>query len=227
MTYQELQEYVRERLGIAASDTSRETLIQRMLNADYSAVAVRSEATLRGQTFTLTNATPTVTMAADVAKVKAVVTGAGLRLTPVTVSRMTFLMSEYTGSDAPATPSYYMVLAPATGVQIRVWPTPVVTDAAATAFVVVRPPAMSASGDVPSAIPEEYHHAVIGERVVQRVALAEQETALAATAGALADEAFLALSIQVRDRNGELDSAIRATGDVGQPAPVMLGQAAR
>lgn len=227
MTYQELQEYVRERLGIAASDTSRETLIRRMLNADYSAAAVRSEATLRGQTFTLTNATPTVTMAADVAKVKAVVTGAGLRLTPVTVSRMTFLMSEYTGSEAPATPSYYMVLAPAAGVQIRVWPTPVVTDAAATAFVVVRPPAMSASGDVPSGIPEEYHHAVIGERVVQRVALAEQETALAATAGALADEAFLALSIQVRDRNGELDSAIRASGDVGQPAPVMLGQAAR
>lgn len=226
MTYQELQEYVRERLGIASDDTSRVTLIQRIINAEYVSAAVRSEATLQTVTLTLTNATPTVNMAAGTEKVKGVLRGNPQgRLTPVSTSRFTQLAGTYSGADAPSAPSYYVVLLSGAVLQLRVWPTPTVTDSGCTAFVVVKPTALSANGDVPSSVPEEFQHSVIGERAVQRVALAEQEVALAGTAGALADEGFLALSQHVRDRNGELDAMLSAVGDLGVPTPVLLGQA--
>lgn len=221
-----MQEYVKERLGIGASDSSRSTLIGRTINAEYLAAAVRSEATLQAAAFTLTNGQPDVYMGADVAKVKGIIGGDAGRLTPVTVSRFTFLVANY-NDDAPLGPMYYMVLQPGAVLQVRVWPTPTVTDATGTAFLVTRPAVLAAGADVPLSIPAEFHHAVIGERAVQRIALAEQETALAGTAGALADEAFLALVQHVRDRNGELDAAVRVTGDVGQPTGVVLGQATR
>lgn len=226
MTYQELQEYVRERLGIPTGDSSRVTLVQRTINAEYMAAAVRSEATLQSQALTLTNNVATVNMSAGVEKVKAILRGSPAgRLTPVSVSRFTFLAGTYTAaSEKPAAPAYYVVLLSGAVVQVRVWPTPTVTDSGATAFVVVKPTALSVNGDVPSSVPEEFHHSVIGERAVQRVALAEQEIALAGTAGALADEGFLALAQHVRDRNGELDSVIESAGDVGLTPAQMMGQ---
>ena len=228
MTYQELQDYVRERLGIASTDSSRVTLIQRTINAEYLNACVRAEATLASQTVTLTNGNPVVNLGADVHKVKGILrSNPGGRLTPVSTSQYTFLAGMFTGGDVPSAPSYYMVLQGSGVLSVRVWPTPSVTDSGCVAFVVAKPTALSASGDVPSALPEAYHHAVIGERAVQRVALAEQDVALAGTAGQLADEAFAALTQHVRDRNGELDGAMTVFGDQGLPVPMVLGQAVR
>ncbi len=226
MTYQELQEYVRERLGIDSGDTSRSTLIQRVLNSEYTQACLKSEATLATTAVSFTSGTATVSLGASVEKVKAIFTATG-RLIPVSASRFAFLAGTYlSAADRPSAPAYYIVTLSGAVLQIRMWPTPTVTDATPLAFTVSKPTALSANGDIPSAIPDAWHHSVIGERTVMNLALADGEVALAEEARALADQGLGELVQHIRDRHGELEAMIYADADVGVPLPARLGQGA-
>ncbi len=225
MTYTELQDYVRERLGIPTSDTSRVTQIQRLLNAHYFQTASEAETTLSTTTLTFTIAVATVALGASVEKVKAIVTATG-RLEPVSPARFAFYAGSFFTTDLPAAPRYYIVTRGATSLVLRLWPTPTATDATPIAFVLTRPTAMAAAGDSPSDVPEAWHH-LIAERVVRDIALAEEQVDLAREALLNVQEWMGSLVQHIRERDGELLGAIDATADLGLGMAALLGQEGR
>jgi hypothetical protein len=223
VTYLELQEYVRERLGITSGDTSRNTQIQRVLNSEYQLACMESEATLGTAAVTFTNAVATVTLGVTVQKVKAIFTSSG-RLQPISPSRYAFYAGTFTGADLPARPKYYIVIDGVTALVVRLWPVPGATDTTPIAFVVTKPTALSANGDIPSSIPEAFHHDVIAERAVEKLALAEEAIDLAREAKTIHSVGMAALMQHVRARHGELDATVEAWSDLGAPMPDVLGQ---
>lgn len=225
MTYLELRSYVRERLGIPTSDTSRVGQINLLLNSEYSKTCYETEATLATAAVTFTNAVPTVALGATVAKVKSIFTASGF-LEPLAPARFAFYAGTYTGTDAPTAPRYYLVMDGAAALVIRLWPTPTVTDATPLAFVVVRPGALTADGDVPTSVPDGWH-VTLGERVTEQVALMEDNPELAREARGNVDRGMATLLQHVRDRHGELLGTFEAGADVGAPMPVILGQGPR
>lgn len=225
MTFLELKDYVRERLGIPTSDTSRNTQITRLINDEYSRMCFESEATLGTAAVTFTNAVATVTLGVTVVKVKSIFTATGF-LEPITPARFAFYAGSFTGANAPTAPRYYLVLDGTTALVIRLWPTPTATDATPLAFVVVKPTALAADANVPTSIPDGWH-VTLGERVTEQVALMEDKTELAREARGNIDRGMATLLQHVRDRNGELLGTFEAGADVGAPMPQVLGQGAR
>lgn len=225
MTFLEIKDYVRERLGIPTTDSSRNTQITRLVNDEYSRMCFESEATLGTAAVTFTNAVPTVTLGATVVKVKSIYTATG-RLEPITTSRFAFYAGTFTGANAPGAPRYYLVLDGTSALVIRLWPTPTVTDATALAFVVVKPTALAGDATVPTSIPDGWH-VTLGERVVEQVALMEENTELAREARGNIDRGMATLLQHIRERSGELDAMLDVGADLGVPMPTILGQGVR
>lgn len=218
---------MRERLGIDSSDSSRITHIDAVINSEYNLACIATESTLSINTVTLTNADATIADLPTAAeKIKAIVSPTTGPLEPVSPAQWAFYVGHYTATaDKPSGPKYYIVTHNGTRLEAEVWPTPTATDAAVTAITVDNPTALSADGDVPSEIPAAYHLTLIGERAVARVALADQEIALAREAQRNSDGAFgLAFAI-IRERQGQLQGDLTPDGNAGWPLPVLLGQA--
>lgn len=199
MTLDELRNYVRDRLSIAASDSTKQTQIDNILNTEYRRLCAEERLNIERTTMGLVADSQLADLPNDWQETIAIRFGANV-LQPINLQRFAELdAASENGTETSDGPSMYYQESPE---RIRVWPTPTETNSTAlTIWYVARPTAMSSGSDTPSAIPVEYHD-LLAEMAVTRIALNEEAFDLANSALSIVSELRGRMQGQMRKRQG-------------------------
>lgn len=199
MTLDELRNYVRDRLSIAASDSTKQTQIDLVLNTEYRRICAEERLNIEKTTLGLIAQSQLADLPNDWQETITIRHGATV-LQPVTFMRFAELdAASENGTETTDGPSVYYQESPE---RIRVWPTPVETNSTAlTLWYVARPDAMTSSGNTPAAMPVEYHD-LLAEMAVVRIAQNEEQFDIAQAAQATVNELRQRMSGQMRRRQG-------------------------
>lgn len=199
MTLDELRNYVRDRLSIAASDTTKQTQIDTVLNTEYRRICAEERLNIERTTMGVVANSQLADLPNDWQETISIRHGATV-LQPVTLQRFAELdAATEEGTNTSDGPSVYYQESPE---RIRIWPTPVETNSTAlTIWYVARPDAMTSGGNTPSALPVEYHD-LLAELAVARIALNDESFDLAQSATAIANELRQRMQGQMRKRQG-------------------------
>lgn len=197
MTLTELRNYVRDRLSIAASDSTKQTQIDTVLNIEYRRICAEERLNIERTTLALVEGSQLVDLPNDWVETISLRRGEYV-LEPVTFHQFAQYDAgaETTGADAPVV--YYQE-SPS---RIRIYPEAQQTDAAGLIlWYVARPDAMSSSSSSPSVIPVEFHD-MLAEYAVSRIAMSEEMLDIAQSSKAVADELRQRLQAHGRRRQG-------------------------
>lgn len=197
MTLDELRNYVRDRLSIAASDSTKQTQIDVVLNTEYRRMCAEERLNIERTTLSLIADSQVVDLPNDWVETLSLARG-NYVLEPVTFQQFAAYDSgvEVPGVDAPIV--YYQE-SPS---RIRIYPEPTTTDVdGMTLWYVARPDAMASGTDTPSIIPTEYHD-MLAEYAVSRIAMNEEMLDLAQSAKSTADDLRMRMQGQMRRRQG-------------------------
>jgi hypothetical protein len=199
MTLGEMRDYVRDRLSIAASDTTKQTQIDLVLNTEYRRICAEERLNIEKTTMGLVAGSQLADLPNDWQETITVRHGATV-LQPVTFMRFAELdAASENGTNTSDGPSAYYQESPE---RIRVWPTPVETNSTAlTLWYVARPDAMTLVTHTPSVLPVEYHD-LLAEMAVVRIAQNEEQFDIAQAAQATVNDLRLRMSGQMRRRQG-------------------------
>jgi hypothetical protein len=177
VTLGDLRTYVLDRLSISSADTAKVTQITTVLNQEFLRLVMEEDFNVATASIGFTAASQDASLPATWAKILDI-RAAGVVMQPVTWQRMAaYEAATALGVNASDLgPSFYAVKPP---LSLRIWPAPATTDAAgATIFYVARPALLAAAGDIPSALPAEWHD-LLGEMAASRIALNEEAFELA------------------------------------------------
>ena len=199
MTLNELRDYVRDRLSIAASDSTKQTQIDLVLNTEYRRLCAEERLNIERTTMGVVADSQLADLPNDWQETIAIRHGAVV-LQPVGLQRFAELdAATENGTETTDGPSVYYQESPE---RVRIWPTPVETNSTAlTIWYVARPNAMSSGSDTPSALPVEYHD-LLAELAVSRIALNEEAFDLSTSALNIANELRGRMQGQMRKRQG-------------------------
>lgn len=199
MTLDELRNYVRDRLSIAASDSTKQTQIDLVLNTEYRRICAEEQLNIERTTMGVVANSQLADLPNDWQETISIRHGAVV-LRPVTFQRFVELdAATENGTETSDGPSVYYQESPE---RIRVWPTPVETNSTAlTIWYVARPDAMTSGSSSPSAIPVEYHD-LLAEVAVVRIAQSEEAFDIAQSAQATVNELRSRMQGQMRRRQG-------------------------
>lgn len=199
MTLDELRNYVRDRLSIAASDSTKQTQIDNILNTEYRRLCAEERLNIERTTMGLVADSQLADLPNDWQETIAIRFGANV-LQPINLQRFAELdAASENGTETSDGPSMYYQESPE---RIRVWPTPTETNSTAlTIWYVARPDAMTSGGNSPTALPVEYHD-LLAEMAVARIALNEEAFDLANSAQAIVNELRGRMQGQMRKRQG-------------------------
>jgi len=178
MTYLELRTYVLDRLTISTDDTGRTTQINTAIQQARYRLSAEFRLKKATATIDFTADTETITLPAGVVEILSMYTDDYI-LQPITEQELAEV-----SADAAGEPQVYVVDGSSTTVRVR--PTPSTTQVGAvTIYYVSRPTALSADGDIPSEMPDEFHD-LIAEEAIARIAMSEEDADLSRGAAALA-----------------------------------------
>lgn len=199
MTLDELRNYVRDRLSIAASDSTKQTQIDNILNTEYRRLCAEERLNIERTTMGLVANSQLADLPNDWQETIAVRYGANV-LQPIGLQRFAELdAASENGTETSDGPSMYYQESPE---RIRVWPTPTETNSTAlTIWYVARPDEMTAGGNSPTALPVEYHD-LLAEMAVARIALNEESFDLANSALSIVSDLRGRMQGQMRKRQG-------------------------
>lgn len=199
MTLNELRDYVRDRLSIAASDSTKQTQIDLVLNTEYRRICAEERLNIEKTTMGLVAGSQLADLPNDWQETISIRHGAVV-LQPITFMRFAELdASGENGTETSNGPSVYYQESPE---RVRVWPTPVETNSTAlTLWYVARPDAMTSGGNSPTALPVEYHD-LLAELAVARIAQNEEQFDIAQSAQNTVNELRQRMSAQMRRRQG-------------------------
>lgn len=191
MTFSQQKTYIRERLGISSTDTSKDTEIGLYLNAAILEVVADHALKTSKADLAFTAADPLVTLPADWVRTLSIQRGT-VTLQPITWEEY----AEFTAGERSADgPLYYDQ---ASGTKLRVLPTPGDTDATGAVIWYVQSP----TADDPVDIPAQFH-SLPCERVVALMAAAEEALDLVRDAEARAIDLEDRLARFLQKRVGE------------------------
>lgn len=199
MTLDELRNYVRDRLSIAASDSTKQTQIDLVLNTEYRRICAEERLNIEKTTMGLVAQSQLADLPNDWQETISIRFGATV-LQPVTFMRFAELdAASENGTETTDGPSVYYQESPE---RVRVWPTPTETNSTAlTLWYVARPDEMTSSAHTPSVLPVEYHD-LLAELAVVRIAQNEEQFDIAQAAQATVNELRGRMSGQMRRRQG-------------------------
>lgn len=199
MTLDELRNYVRDRLSIAASDSTKQTQIDNILNTEYRRLCAEERLNIERTTMGLVANSQLADLPNDWQETIAIRFGANV-LQPINLQRFAELdAASENGTETSDGPSMYYQESPE---RIRVWPTPTETNSTAlTIWYVARPDAMTSGGNSPTALPVEYHD-LLAEMAVARIALNEEAFDLANSALSIVSDLRGRMQGQMRKRQG-------------------------
>jgi len=190
-----MRDYVRDRLSIAASDSIKQTQIDTVINNEYRRVCAEMQLNIERATLATIAGEQLVDLPDDWAETVSMRFGQTV-LQPVGIRRFVELDSS---DNWPEGPSFYYQESPE---RVRVWPTPSATDIdAITLWYVARPDALAEAGDVPAAMPMEYHD-LLAEMAVARIAQNEEAFDIAQAAQATVAELMSRMTGQMKRRQG-------------------------
>lgn len=199
MTLDELRNYVRDRLSIAASDSTKQTQIDTVLNTEYRRLCAEERLNIERTTMGLVANSQLADLPNDWQETIAIRYGANV-LQPIGLQRFAELdAASENGTQTSDGPSMYYQESPE---RIRVWPTPTETNSTALIiWYVARPDAMVSGGNSPTALPVEYHD-LLAEMAVARIALNEESFDLANSALSIVSDLRGRMQGQMRKRQG-------------------------
>ena len=179
MIRSEIRDYVLDRLSIPSSDTTKVTQINNLIGYHYLRLCQKYK--LNRTSTTITASAATVTLPTGTTRILSVAN----ENTPLrNVTEDTYLRYLQDGTTfADDLPAVYVREGMT---QIRIYPVPT-SSVTLTILHEARPTALSADGDTPTLIPQEYHM-LLGELTIAQVALSEEEPGLAAGAKQMALE---------------------------------------
>ncbi len=196
MTLDELRNYVRDRLSIAASDSTKQTQIDLVINTEYRRICAEMQLNIERATLATVADSQLVDLPDDWQETITMRFGGNV-LQPVNIQR--FAELDATTEDWPDGPSFYYQESPE---RVRVWPTPSATDIdAIVLWYVARPDAIAGGSEIPSVLPLEYHD-LLAEMAVSRVAQNEEQFDIAQAAQATVAELRARLDGQMNRRQG-------------------------
>ena len=189
-----MRDYVRDRLSIAASDSTKQTQIDTLLNIEYRRLCAEERLNIERTTLTAVAGSQLVDLPNDWVETLTFTWGTS------TVQPVTF--DEFARLDAQEGDAGGIVYYQESPERVRVYPTPNATNLSQmTLWYVARPDAMASDNDSPSALPFEYHD-LLAESVVYRIAMSEEMFESAQYARATADELRSRMAGHMRRRQG-------------------------
>ena len=199
MTLDELRNYVRDRLSIAASDSTKQTQIDTVLNTEYRRICAEERLNIERTTMGVVAGSQLADLPNDWQETISIRHGA-IVLQPVSLQRFAELdAATEEGTDTSDSPSVYYQESPE---RIRVWPTPVETNSTAlTIWYVARPDQMTSGSHAPSVLPVEYHD-LLAESAIVRIAQSEEAFDIAQAAQATVNDLRFRMQGQMRKRQG-------------------------
>lgn len=197
MTLDELRNYVRDRLSIAASDSTKQTQIDTVLNQEYRRLCAEERLNMERTTVGLIENSQLADLPNDWVETVAIRFGKVV-LQPVNFQK--FAELDATSETSASTgPTVYFQESPE---RIRLWPTPTETNSTALIlWYVARPDAMENGTDTPASLPVEYHD-LLAELAVARIAQNEEAFDLANAALGTANDLRTRMQGQMRRRQG-------------------------
>ena len=196
MTLDQLRDYVRDRLSIAASDSTKQTQIDLVLNTEYQRLCAEERLNIERTTMGVVENSQLADLPNDWQEILVLRSGA-LVLQPVSFYR--FAQLDADGGYTPNGPSVYYQESPE---RIRLWPTPTETNSTALSiWYVARPDPMTSGNHTPSAIPSEYHD-LLAETAVVRIAQSEEPFDIAQSAQVAVNELRARMKGQMQRRQG-------------------------
>jgi hypothetical protein len=203
MTRDQMVDYVCDRLVISEEDTARITLITQMLNDTHRRVVAELRLLQNTGSLNTVAGTPTVALPSDLARIRA-------------MTRNTVLMQEISWNEVagltlnPNDNGQFYAMRGNSSIYLH--PVPETSETGAiTVWYDAYPAAMSLGSSEPEAIHPAYH-SIIPELVIAKVALAEEEPALAQAAQAMAFEMREQLRLMANDRGGQRPAQMPVVG---------------
>ena len=204
MTYAELRTYVLDRLSIDSSDSAKVTQINSLLNTEYRRIVGEERLNVTKASLALVANSPLVDLPNDWVETLSIKRGDTV-LIPASFEKFSELEAQGTSSGY-GSPTFYFQESPD---RLRVFPTPTAFDLdLIDIYYVARPAAMSSDSDTPECIPVEYHD-MLGELVINRIAMSEEAFDLAQSAKQIADELRGRMLGQMKRRQGPSTRRIR------------------
>ena len=186
MTYQEMQTYCLDRYAITAGDTAKVTQIQNLLNGENYRIHALAELLIAVTNLSFAANTGLATVPTDWVRPRYLQDGK-ISVMPAIPQDQAFAQALATASGAVTTPPNqtftYDWRPPAT---MLAYPIANATHVVAAEYV-QRPPAMSAAGDAPGALPAEFHD-MLCEIVCVRIGISEGEFSASQLADQLSDK---------------------------------------
>jgi hypothetical protein len=177
MELSDYRTYVQERLIISTGEAATETQIDLAVNAERDRLNAYFRLLRATDTLDFVADTETVTIPSDVVEILAIKRGEYL-MQPVNEQTLAGYQAAVFG-DTGVLGGPIVYDREGTAATIRVFPTPTETETdAATIRYVQRPAILTADDDAPDELPREFHD-LIGELVVYRFCLAEEDPELA------------------------------------------------
>jgi hypothetical protein len=207
VTFEEAVVYVRSRLPISTAETDVVDQIERQLDQEYQRLVSRYRLLVTTATLVVTIGDPIVDLPDDLVEILKINRDART-IKPVTWTQYAELQSEPDSAS-----EQYVYIRDGIG-RIRVSPLPSVNEEGVwTLWYAQAAPAWDGTpaNELPAALPAAYHD-LIPERVVEWIALLEEEQQLASVARANADALEADLRKHLSERTGEGPRAIAVRG---------------
>ena len=207
MTRAQIEQYVRDRLGISSAETGRVTQIQNAISREYQKLATLLGLGDDTADLVFTADDPLVDLPDDCGRITSIRRG---KYVLQRLSRRQYAEFMAAGPEAGIGPVVYVQEAPS---RIRVGPAPYEdsTEGAVLEYV-VRPVALD-DDDEPDLLPEEYHD-LLGELVIVTTAMTEEEQVHLNAAQSRADRLMADLKTFLNIRPGTIPVQIPIPGNL-------------
>ena len=180
MTLAQARAYVLFRLGVTSAETLLVAQVNAQLDEEYQTLVADYRLVTTSTTLTVSFGDPLVDLPDDLLEILKINRGL-YTLEPI---EWTQFANHSAGADPASGPSEYVL--DGTG-RIRVWPTPSADDEGVwTCWYAGSAPAWDGESEEPTALPS-FIHRLIPERVLEHIALGDEEPGHAAAAKARAD----------------------------------------